>query len=63
MNMTILDQINANKRREIALAKSLVSINDLEASVLFERKCPSLKEAILTNSGIIAEFKRKSLTR
>lgn len=58
--MTILDQINANKRREIALAKSLVSINDLEASVLFERKCPSLKEAILTNSGIIAEFKRKS---
>ncbi len=58
--MTILDQINANKRKEIELAKSLVSINDLEASVLFDRKCPSLKDAVLTKSGIIAEFKRKS---
>lgn len=58
--MTILDQINANKRKEIEVAKSKVSMSDLEASVLFERKCPSLKEAILTKSGIIAEFKRKS---
>jgi len=58
--MTILDQINANKRKEIELAKSLASINDLEASVLFERRCPSFKDAILSKSGIIAEFKRKS---
>ena len=58
--MTILDQINANKRKEIEVAKSLVSIGELEASVLFDRSCPSLKEAILSKSGIIAEFKRKS---
>ena len=58
--MTILDQINANKRKEIEVAKSLVSISELEASVLFDRSCPSLKEAILSKSGIIAEFKRKS---
>ena len=58
--MTILDQINANKRKEIEVAKSSVSMSDLEASALFDRKCPSLKEAILTKSGIIAEFKRKS---
>ncbi|MBI33999.1 MAG: indole-3-glycerol phosphate synthase [Flavobacteriales bacterium] len=58
--MTILDQINANKRKEIEASKKLVSISELEGSVFFHRKCTSLKEAILKNSGIIAEFKRKS---
>jgi indole-3-glycerol phosphate synthase len=58
--MTILDQINANKRKEIEFAKKLISISDLESSVLFDRKCPSLRESILKKSGIISEFKRKS---
>lgn len=58
--MTILDKINANKRIEIEAAKASVSIAELESSVLFDRKCLSLKESILTKSGIIAEFKRQS---
>lgn len=58
--MTILEEINANKLKEIEAAKASVSIADLEASALFDRQCPSLKEAIITKSGIIAEFKRQS---
>tara|TARA_Y100000589_G_scaffold263078_1_gene253484 strand:- start:577 stop:1359 length:783 start_codon:yes stop_codon:yes gene_type:complete len=58
--MTILDKINANKKIEIEAAKKSVSIAELESSVLFDRKCPVLKDAILNKSGIIAEFKRQS---
>tara|TARA_Y100000589_G_scaffold97163_1_gene91801 strand:+ start:3521 stop:4303 length:783 start_codon:yes stop_codon:yes gene_type:complete len=58
--MTILDKINANKKIEIEAAKASVSIAELESSVLFDRKCPALKDAVLTKSGIIAEFKRQS---
>jgi len=58
--MTILDKINANKKIEIEAAKKSVSIAELESSVLFDRKCPALKDAILNKSGIIAEFKRQS---
>lgn len=58
--MTILDKINANKLIEIEAAKAAVSIKELESSPLFGRICVSLKDAILTKSGIIAEFKRQS---
>jgi indole-3-glycerol phosphate synthase len=58
--MTILDKINANKLIEIEVAKAKVSVADLESSVLFDRKCISLRDAILNKSGIIAEFKRQS---
>ena len=58
--MTILDKINANKLIEIEVAKAKVSVEDLESSVLFDRKCISLRDAILNKSGIIAEFKRQS---
>tara|TARA_B100000795_G_C22805057_1_gene444293 strand:+ start:2394 stop:3167 length:774 start_codon:yes stop_codon:yes gene_type:complete len=58
--MTILDKINANKLKEIDAAKSNISVKQLESSELFERNCISLKDAILTKSGIIAEFKRQS---
>ncbi|MFT4898843.1 MAG: indole-3-glycerol phosphate synthase [Flavobacteriales bacterium] len=58
--MTILDKINANKLIEIEAAKAKVSVADLESSVLFDRKCISLRDAILNKSGIIAEFKRQS---
>lgn len=58
--MTILDKINANKLKEIEASKAAVSIAELESSSLFDRKCPSLKDSILSKSGIIAEFKRQS---
>lgn len=60
--MNILDQINENKRREIAEAKTKVNIDDLKASPYFQRKVNSLKAALLAQkaSGIIAEFKTQS---
>lgn len=58
--MTILDKINVNKLIEIEASKATVTVKQLENSELFERNCISLKDAILTKSGIIAEFKRQS---
>ncbi len=60
--MTILDEINANKRREIAEAKEKISLDDLKKSPFFTRKTNSLKAALQQPgaSGIIAEFKTKS---
>jgi len=60
--MTILDEINNNKRKEIEEAKAKISIGQLQLSPYFNRKINSLKAALLTKSasGIIAEFKPKS---
>ncbi|MEM9649309.1 MAG: indole-3-glycerol phosphate synthase TrpC [Bacteroidota bacterium] len=59
--MNILDKIVADKRKEVALRKSLIPIKQLESSVLFGRKSPSLAEALRSSSsGIIAEHKRRS---
>ncbi len=60
--MTILDEINARKRTEIAEAKKRVSLSELKDSPLFTRAANSLKEALRKPgaSGIIAEFKMKS---
>lgn len=60
--MTILDQINQHKRREIEAAKALISLEQLKASPFFERPANSLKQALLAKeaSGIIAEFKTQS---
>ena len=59
--MTILDKIIADKENEVAERKKLVSIDDLQASPYFSRKCISLKYSLLNSvSGIISEFKRKS---
>ena len=57
-SMTILDEINANKRRELEAAKSKISIDDLKRSPFFQRKTNSLKAALQAPgaSGIIAEF-------
>lgn len=60
--MTILDKIIAYKRKEIIADEVLISIKELEESLLFQRACFSLKKSIQQKdlSGIIAEFKRKS---
>ncbi|SHJ62194.1 indole-3-glycerol phosphate synthase TrpC [Flavobacterium haoranii] len=59
--MNILDKIIADKQREIELKKKVVSINQLEATDLFNSRTKSLSK-ILANSniGIIAEHKRRS---
>ncbi|MCX6171444.1 MAG: indole-3-glycerol phosphate synthase TrpC [Flavobacterium sp.] len=59
--MTILDQIIASKRKEVALKKAVVSIQQLENSDLFNSKTNSLSKSIMNSPfGIIAEHKRLS---
>lgn len=59
--MNILDKIVADKHKEIDLKKSLITISQLETSILMERTSISLAETLrLSNSGIIAEHKRRS---
>jgi len=60
--MTILDEINANKRREVEQAKAKISLEKLKLSPFFKRSANSLKAALAADaaSGIIAEFKTKS---
>lgn len=59
--MNILDQIVTDKRKEVALRKSLIPYKQLEASVLFERATISLSQSLKNStSGIIAEHKRRS---
>ncbi len=60
---TILDEIVANKRKEIKQYKALSSIERFRKEGFFwEFRNRSLKQSLLTegSSGIIAEFKRKS---
>jgi indole-3-glycerol phosphate synthase len=59
---SILDKIVLRKKEEIAAAKALVSIPDLENSVHFKRTPYVFKEFLLAEdrTGIIAEFKRRS---
>jgi indole-3-glycerol phosphate synthase len=59
--MNILDQIIANKKREVAIKKKLFSINYLESSPLFKKPTISLANRLRkSKSGIIAEHKRRS---
>ncbi|MBV7269923.1 indole-3-glycerol phosphate synthase TrpC [Winogradskyella luteola] len=59
--MTILDKIIIDKRKEVDLRKSLIPIQQLEASILFESETLSLTQKLKTSqSGIIAEHKRRS---
>ncbi|WP_264521249.1 indole-3-glycerol phosphate synthase TrpC [Flavobacterium sp. N1994] len=59
--MTILDQIIASKKREVALKKTIVSLQQLENTNLFNSKTNSLSKSILNSPfGIIAEHKRRS---
>ncbi|MCC4214333.1 indole-3-glycerol phosphate synthase TrpC [Leeuwenhoekiella parthenopeia] len=59
--MNILDKIISDKRKEVALRKQLIPVSQLEQSVLFDRKSPSLAQALRdSDTGIIAEHKRRS---
>jgi len=59
--MTILDNILADKAIEVANRKAIITIDDLCKKPAFARPMYSLKTNLLaSNSGIIAEFKRKS---
>lgn len=59
--MNILDKIIIDKKREVLLKKSIISVAQLEASALFNSRTYSLSK-LLKNSavGIIAEHKRRS---
>jgi indole-3-glycerol phosphate synthase len=57
----ILSKIVADKRKEVELKKSIIPVSQYEASVLFERNTNSMAQALKnSDSGIIAEFKRRS---
>lgn len=59
--MTILDKIITDKKKEVALKKLVIPVSQLENLVLFNRKTISLVANLQkSNSGIIAEFKRRS---
>jgi indole-3-glycerol phosphate synthase len=58
--MTILDKIIAYKQNEVLENQKIKAIKELEKSLYFNKPTKSLKKAIRTKSGIIAEFKRKS---
>jgi len=59
--MNILDQIIADKFKEIVLKKQLISTSDFERTPLFERETVSLSKALKNSAtGIIAEHKRRS---
>jgi indole-3-glycerol phosphate synthase len=60
--MTILDNIIAEKYKEVEAQKVLVPVSKLMMMKGFKRKTISLKDALVKpgSSGIIAEFKRKS---
>ena len=61
MNMDILEKIVRDKRIEVNLRKALIPIAQLEASVLFNRETVSLANRLReSNTGIIAEHKRRS---
>jgi len=59
--MNILDKIVADKRAEVAHRKRLFPIGYWEAAPLFDRPSNSLAQRLkASNSGIIAEHKRRS---
>src|SRR5690348_1513252 len=60
--MNILEQIVADKYKEVTLKKSQVPVEAYTKMPLFERGRRSLKESLqaANSTGIIAEFKRRS---
>jgi len=62
LGVNILDKIVLRKKEEVAAAKALISVQDLEKSMHFNRTPYSFKSFLLAEerTGIIAEFKRRS---
>ena len=60
--MNILEQIIADKYKEVASKKERISVNDYEQMPMFAGDRKSLKQSLLAqgSTGIIAEYKRKS---
>jgi indole-3-glycerol phosphate synthase len=60
--MNILDKIVLRKKEEVADAKRLITVQDLEKGVHFKRTPYLFKDFLLApdRTGIIAEFKRRS---
>jgi indole-3-glycerol phosphate synthase len=59
--MNILDKIIVDKKREVILKKSIIPVLQLETSIFFEKETISLSQKLQhSNSGIIAEHKRRS---
>lgn len=59
--MNILDQIIADKKREVELKKSIIPTSQLENTLLFGSRTISLSKLLRnSNTGIIAEHKRRS---
>ena len=60
--MNILEQIIADKRKEVSDRSKSISLSQLREAPLYIRECISLRESLLKieSAGIIAEFKRRS---
>lgn len=58
--MDILQKIIKHKKEEVAFQKQNISFSELKNHPNFLRETISLKQSLLSKSGIIAEFKRKS---
>ncbi len=59
--MNILDKIIIDKKQEVILKKSIIPVSQLENSVLFGSRTISLSKMLRnSNTGIIAEHKRRS---
>lgn len=59
--MSILTEIIENKKVEVARSKSSFGLSHLESRPAFKRACNSLTSALsFAETGVIAEFKRKS---
>ena len=58
--VSILEQIIATKRIEVAAHKKLLPVEELEEKPYFKRETISLKQSVYSSAGIITEFKRRS---
>jgi indole-3-glycerol phosphate synthase len=60
--MNILEQIIADKRKEVSDRSKSISVSQLRETPFYKRECISLRESLLKkdSTGIIAEFKRRS---
>lgn len=61
--MNILNKIVKDKKQEVAAKKKVLPLSVLQALPLYERKTFSMAESLTNESGIIAEFKRRSPSR